>query len=203
MADGWPTYTVPAGASLVYHESVEISELKLPLQFDHIKLIPGTAGAGRFRGSPATNLAYGPRELPMEVIWPCDGTVFPPKGVRGGHDGICSQHWKVRADGVQEELPNMAWVTLKKGELVRGHSASGAGYGEPLDRDPQLVLNDVLEGYESLERAANVYGVRFSGSLDDDSLALDVEGTARQRRELALSPRSASSPLKLQEVRSK
>jgi N-methylhydantoinase B len=184
VADGWPTYIMPAAAGLLYRESVEIAELKLPLEFRHIKLLPGTGGAGRHRGSPAIEIAYGPKERPMNVLWMCDGTENPPKGVRGGHAGIRARHWKVSADGREEELPNITIAVLHKGELVRGYSTSGGGYGDPLDRSSNLVLQDVLEGYESESRAHDVYGVLFNGSREADSLSVDVSGTARHRKAL-------------------
>jgi N-methylhydantoinase B len=46
------------------------------------------------------------------------------------------------------------------------------------------VLTDVLEGYESIGKARDIYGVVFSGSIDDDSLAVDAAATAARRAEL-------------------
>jgi N-methylhydantoinase B len=61
----------------------------------------------------------------------------------------------------------------------------GGGYGDPLERDPARVLRDVVESWETLERAHDVYGVVFAGSRDDDSLAVDEAATAARRRVLA------------------
>ncbi|MBN9217731.1 MAG: hydantoinase B/oxoprolinase family protein [Mesorhizobium sp.] len=182
-ADGWITYGLPVAAGLMYRDSVEIDELKHPIAIRFLRLMEGTGGAGKFRGAPAMEVAYGPKEQPMDVIWPCDGTVYPPKGVRGGGDGFRCRHWKVGANGQEEELPNIAVLKIRKDEYVRGNQAGGGGYGNPLERDPRRVLSDVIERYETLERANDIYGVVFSGS-DPDTMGIDEAATARRRAEL-------------------
>ncbi len=117
------------------------------------------------------------------MIWPCDGTVYPPKGVRGGHEGQRCRHWKVGANGQEEELPNITVLTIRKDEYVKGNQAGGGGYGDPLDRDVRRVLNDVLERYETPDRARDIYGVVFSGS-GPDALQVDEAATDRRRSEL-------------------
>ncbi len=179
-ADGWVTYGLPVAAGLMYRDSVEIDELKHPMEVRYLRLMPGTGGAGRHRGAPAMELAYGPMKSSMEVLWPCDGTVYAPRGVRGGHDGHKCRHWKVNANGQAEELPSVAVVTLNKGEMVKGNQAGGGGYGDPLERDPQRVLHDVLERYETRERAEAVYCVLL---VEDEhgQMTVDAEGTRRLR----------------------
>ena len=62
-------------------------------------------------------------------------------------------------------------MQIRKDQRLRGRDSSGGGYGDPLTRDPLRVLTDVLEGYESLGKARDVYGVVFTGRIEDDSLA--------------------------------
>ncbi|MFE0015926.1 hydantoinase B/oxoprolinase family protein [Mesorhizobium sp. NPDC059054] len=183
LADGWITYGLPVAAGLMYRDSVEIDELKHPIAIRFLRLMPGTGGAGKYRGAPAMEVAYGPKERPMEVIWPCDGTVYAPKGVRGGHDGLRCQHWKVGANGQEEELPNIAVLTVRKDEYVKGNQAGGGGYGDPLERDPRRVLTDVLERYETPDRARDIYGVVFSGA-DAEAMKIDDAATRARRSEL-------------------
>jgi len=184
-ADGWVTYGLPVAAGLMYRDSVEIDELKHPMEVRYLRLMPGTGGAGRYRGAPAMELAYGPMKSSMEVLWPCDGTVYAPRGVRGGHDGLKCRHWKVNANGHAEELPSVAAVTLNKGEIVKGNQAGGGGYGDPLERDPQRVLRDVLERYETRERAEAVYKVALAEDKDGE-LTVDADRTQRLRANQAL-----------------
>ena len=53
----------------------------------------------------------------------------------------------------------------------------GGGWGNPLDREPQAVLDDVLDEYVSVAGAERDYGVVFTGTLDDLTLAVDTTRT--------------------------
>lgn len=180
-ADGWPNYCIPVIAGLMYRDSIEVTELKQPIEIQYLRVAPGTAGAGEYRGSFAIEMSYGPKELPMTAIFMCDGTHFAPKGVRGGHNGVSAQHWMVDTNGVAHETPNFCNTIVKKGEVLRGWSTSGGGYGDPKRRDPRRVLKDVADGFETLERARDVYGVALSGSIETEDLAIDAERTAQLR----------------------
>jgi N-methylhydantoinase B len=57
----------------------------------------------------------------------------------------------------------------------------GGGWGDPLDRDPRAVIDDVLDEYVSVDGAARHYGVVLTGSLEDLTLAVDEEATAALR----------------------
>ncbi len=67
------------------------------------------------------------------------------------------------------------------GEKIRGIDAGGGGYGDPTLRDPERVLRDVLERWETIERANEVYGVIFGGCIEDETLVIDAAATAERR----------------------
>jgi N-methylhydantoinase B len=180
-ADGWVTYGLPVVGGLMYRDSVEIDELKHPMEFKHMRLVAGTGGAGKFRGCPGLDIAIAPKEHAMTVIYPCDGQHFPAKGVRGGQDGELAAGWHVSANGLETKLANVVNIDIRKGEAIRGRDCSGGGYGNPRERDPRRVLHDVLERWETPERAADIYGVVLTGSAEDDSLAIDIPATQRLR----------------------
>ncbi|MGW4340340.1 hydantoinase B/oxoprolinase family protein [Rhodococcus koreensis] len=173
-ADGWVTYGLPVVSGLMYRDSVEVDEIKMPFQYQHMRLISGSGGAGKYRGAPGLDIAFGPKFDPITVIYPCDGQDTPPRGVLGGHDGSRAAGWRVHANGTREQLPNNTVVELQPGELIRGVDASGGGYGDPADRDPQRVLHDVVEGWESAERARTLYKV----VLTDGRVGLQVDTDA-------------------------
>jgi N-methylhydantoinase B len=183
--DGWLNYGLPVAAGLMYRGSVEVDESKYPILIRHLRVLPGGGGAGRMRGAPGSELVYGPRRDPMTVVVSCDGQVHPPQGVRGGQPGPAAETWKLRRDGTAEKLPGVVECRLEPGEWIRGIDSGGGGYGNPLDRDPQRVLRDVVEKWETQERAHDVYGVVFTGALADDSLAVDEVATAALRKALA------------------
>ncbi|MDP7642662.1 MAG: hydantoinase B/oxoprolinase family protein, partial [Alphaproteobacteria bacterium] len=107
--------------------------------------------------------------------------INPARGVRGGLDGEPAAQWKVSANGDETKLPNVVQVELQAGEFVRGLEAGGGGYGSPYERAPERVLKDVERGWETVERARDIYGVALTGSVEDDDLAIDREATEAER----------------------
>lgn len=185
VSDGWLNYGLPVAGGLMYRGSVEVDESKYPIRFRSLRVVAGGGGAGRFRGSPGAEVVYGPRHDPMTVVISCDGQVNPPQGVRGGQAGPPAATYKVGLDGHEEKLPGVVECRLAPGEWVRGVDAGGGGYGSPLERDPARVLADVLERWETPERARDIYGVVLRGTVEDDSLAVDLPATQARRRDLA------------------
>lgn len=181
-ADGWVTYSVPCASGLMYRDSVEIDEIKMPIVYKHLRMVPDTGGAGKYRGGPSFEYAYTPKAESISVIYPCDGQITPSKGVIGGEDGKPAAAWLETADGSRRKLPNAVDLVLQPGETIYGFDASGGGYGSPLERDPRLVLEDVIEGWETAEHATATYGVEFITT--PDGLVVDEEGTERRRRSL-------------------
>ncbi|MFZ0382042.1 MAG: hypothetical protein WAL38_29720, partial [Solirubrobacteraceae bacterium] len=69
---------------------------------------------------------------------------------------------------------------LHPGEIMRIQTACAAGYGDPLERDPAAVLDDVANELVSLHAAAELYGVK----IDAERLELDADGTAALREQM-------------------
>ena len=76
------------------------------------------------------------------------------------------------------------WVEHEAGERIVYEFGGGGGWGDPLDREPQAVLDDVIDEYVSLEAARRDYGVVLTGSLDDLTLAVDESATTALRNEM-------------------
>ncbi len=182
--DGWITYGLPVVAGLMYRDSVEINELSYPIHFKEIRLTQDTTGAGRNRGAPGTRITYGPSNHPMTVVFAADGQVNPARGVRGGGDGNSGELHVIDHDGSRTRAPSVGEIELTKGMWLTGLDLSGGGYGDPLEREPGRVLDDVLERYVSEAYAREVYGVVLTGQADDDTLAVDPAATRTRRAEL-------------------
>jgi len=178
VADGWITFGAPIVGGLMYRDSIELDEIKQPMLVDHARLMPGSGGAGYRRGGPSLELAYGPRKDPMTVVFGTDNTATAPKGVHGGQDGQLTYNIHHTRSGEKLTLPAVAMVTLQPGEQVKCVESTGAGYGDPRKREPDRVLRDVLDGYETLERAREVYGVVLDGSVEEETLSVDAPATA-------------------------
>jgi N-methylhydantoinase B len=100
--------------------------------------------------------------------------------------------------GTDEEFEVERSVTnqpLPAGSVTAYQFGGGGGYGDPLKRDPQAVLDDVLDELVSVEGAARDYGVVLTGSLEDLSLAIDESATARLRAARTSEAGSDRSPL--------
>jgi N-methylhydantoinase B len=70
---------------------------------------------------------------------------------------------------------------MAAGDTLIYDYGGGGGWGDPLDRDPQLVCEDVLDEYVSVEGAERDYGVVLTGTAEALTLAVDVEATTRLR----------------------
>jgi N-methylhydantoinase B len=184
VADGWVNYAIPVIAGLMYRDSVEVDELKHPIRVNALELVQDSAGAGRHRGAPAQQIELTPTGNPVTAVISCDGQHAPPRGVVGGLPGTPGATWLVSDNGDPARLPNVVQITLQKGQTLRGRDSSGGGYGDPLTRDTARVLHDVLEGWESREKARAIYGVVFTGEIEDETLAVDLPATQAARAQL-------------------
>ena len=180
-ADGWLTILGIGAAGFLFRDSVEIDEMKYPIVVHEQRIIPDSEGAGRFRGSPGALVEYGPIDgCELDLIYLSDGTFNPSEGVRGGHDGARASQRKRTADGaLSDELGSYAQLRLTPGERIVGHSCGGGGYGPPHLRDVARVAADIDEGWISVERAYEVYGVRVNADGTVDTME-----TASRRREI-------------------
>ncbi len=175
QCDGWVTYAMPDCAKTIYIDSIEVLEQKYPIRFAALRLLPDTGGAGRFRGGPASEIVFGPSRGTMQAFYFADFGAHPPAGVLGGAPGSLARVDRIAADGSAEPQPVIGDVELEPGEYVRGLEAGGGGYGDPLDRPPEAVLADVVEGWVSATAATELYGVVLT---PDDGVGPRVDEAA-------------------------
>jgi N-methylhydantoinase B len=100
-----------------------------------------------------------------------------PQGAFGGRSPLRLRS-SINPDTDDERpLTHSAAFELKAGETFQYQSQGGSGYGDPYARDPQSVLDDVLDGYVSVEGALRDYGV----VIDPVTHAIDATATAARR----------------------
>jgi N-methylhydantoinase B len=112
------------------------------------------------------------------------GMKYPMPGICGGEPGEPNR--MVIRYGSDDEFVvkhTAGWVPIAAGERIMYDYGGGGGWGDPLDRDPQAVLDDVLDEYVSAEAATRDYGVVLTGSLADLTLAVDATATDALRGE--------------------
>lgn len=174
--DAWLTLGHVGNAGLCYQDSVELDELYQPLHVYDRRIIPDTEGAGKYRGAVSYRCEFGPVGHAFEVGYVSDGHINAPKGVRGGQTGGGSDQFIRRADGSEERLPPCAQVTVNPDERIISISAGGGGYGEPMQRDPERVRKDCINGYITRERALKTYAV-----VVNECNEIDIEATRKIR----------------------
>jgi N-methylhydantoinase B len=174
-ADGWVTYVLPNAGGVTYRDSIELDELKHPIHIHYQRLAADSGGAGKFRGAPAAEVEYSTKSQAMTVVIPSDGHHVPPQGVHGGLPGSAAATYLIDLDGTRTKQPNVCTLEIIRGERVYGLDCGGGGYGNPKERDPERVREDVAEGWVSEEAAREIYGVAFlperAGKLQVDVAA--------------------------------
>ncbi len=160
--DGLNTTGFPSGVAGVPAEVIE--SLSPLIQFRR-ELRTDSGGAGTYRGGLGqwTDFGYRGGDL-WAVSALADRTRFAATGLAGGQDGALGEFM---VDEHGRPQPK-ALVTLEPHVHVHLHLPGGGGYGNPLQRSPEQVLNDVVNGYVTLEAAAQLYGVviRYIGSAN-------------------------------------
>ena len=146
---------------------IEDIESHYPLRVTRYELRENAAGPGKWRGGLGSI-----REIqflePGRFGVEGDGHCFAPWGVFGGEAGTTGGLALI--NGTQErQLPSkIADRRSQPGDILRTVSPCGGGYGDPLERDPQRVLDDVADGYVTLESARQHYGVVIhQGQVDE------------------------------------
>ena len=156
----------------------EFIESYFPLRIERYETIPDSGGAGLHRGGNGLSVAY--RFL-------CDGEVgihderwlTYPWGVLGGETGMRSSKRLVRINGTEEWLPAKAeGVKVKSGDLLYFNTWGGGGWGDPYQRDPELVRQDVRR------RLVTTEGARRYGVIISDDGTVDQAATRQLRVEL-------------------
>ena len=163
--------------------------MRFPVRCDQYELRPEPAAPGKWRGG--IGIIRRNRFL-VDGVYSCEGDrqTDPPRGIFGGWDGLVASCRK--NPGTQREQVLDAKVTgvpFARGEFVEFREPNAAGYGDPLDRPPAEVREDVLDDFTTVELARAAYGVVFA---DERTLAVDEAATEALRAELR-STRDGSS----------
>ena len=157
---------------------IEEIETEYPLRSRRWELNDNPVGHGQFRGGKG-----GLREWEFlgdgYISTEADGQRHRPWGLAGGMSAHPAEIWVVDPAGgegqrLSSKLPGRS---TKKGEVYRLVAGNGGGTGSPLDRDPEAVLDDWLDGLVTLEEAEEVYRV----AIDPEARALLTDETEARR----------------------
>jgi N-methylhydantoinase B len=185
--DGWGAMNVSFGNLI--RATAEINESIFPVRHLARDYATDTGGAGQWRGCPGT-LYVKEIDAPSQVYTYVVGRKYPMPGIAGGKPGAPNE-LHLRCGGPHKHLVEETafYITHEPGERYEYRYGGGGGWGDPLLRDPQKVLEDVLDEYVSAAAAERDYGVVLRGSLEELDLVVDESATtelrAQRRRDTA------------------
>jgi N-methylhydantoinase B len=168
------------GAGMSYISvPAELVEREVPVVVEGFGLVPDTSGAGRYRGSLGIFKSYRflhPARIMVRTNRPFESAV----GLAAGRQGTPSCNLFTPLDGEPMELPRKSHMHLevKAGDRLYHQVCGSAGHGDPCQRDPAAVLEDVREEKLSIEHARAEYGV----AIDPVTMAIDTAATDALRR---------------------
>lgn len=163
---------------------VEVLEAEHPMRIEAYGFVPDSGGAGEYRGGLALMRDIKLLESNAALSIRSDRRKFRPYGLHGGLQG--SPSWNIlnpTMDG-GEVIPTKYTGSMKRGDVIRHITAGGGGWGDPRQRDPERVLENVLDEKITAEYAYREYGV----IIDPITKTIDSVGTATLRRSLKTQP---------------
>jgi N-methylhydantoinase B len=157
---------------------VEIFESDTPLMVEERSLVCDSGGPGKMRGGLGRKMVIrvpdddtapqGPTSIALQA----GRFKYAPQGLFGAGPGVMAKFLVNDKDGDPSGL-----TLCHTGDGIQFLSAGGGGYGDPLERDPEAVDQDVGNGYVSIEKAREDYGV----VVDPGTLEVDLEETESLR----------------------
>jgi N-methylhydantoinase B len=176
-------------------QSSEVIEAEQPLAVECYELLGDRGGAGKFRGGAPYRRAY--RFLGDEAVISVrsDRRAIRPYGLYGGYPGAPSMNVLTRAGGKPEVYPAKFYGQLRYGDRFVHETAAGGGWGDPLERDPERVLKDVLNEFVSPANAHDLYGVVLAA----DGRSVDLPATEALRARIRAGRGWREAPYALRE----
>lgn len=209
---GARTFTDGIDSGGIYHSmaskmsNAETVESRVPALQIYRRELADSGGPGRFRGGVAVEFASIPHKMPVEpagVNTIGSGIALPGgRGLAGGGAGAAARNFIMRGSNLHEifasgrvplspkeiECAEMEVVAAKSFSMIAGEDvvvgvmSGGAGYGDPLRRDPEAVVQDVRDGLVSGELARSIYGVvEREGALDAQATMAERDRIRAQR----------------------
>jgi len=157
---------------------IEAQEAAQPIVIERFGFIADSAGAGRFRGGCGVrrDMRFLADEGKLTNL--SERQRFAPYGVFGGKPGRLARTVINPGPG-EEAVHGKQSREFAYGDVISFQQSGAGGYGDPLERDPALVLDDVLDDYVSTDAARDEYGVVIIGAGAD--LRVDERATAALR----------------------
>lgn len=157
------------------YKSIEVMEELYPIRLNQLALIPDSEGDGKYRGGFGYVVDYEILADETTLSLRTDRQKFAPFGVHGGRTGCLTSI--TLNPNIENRTLGKTVVTMQDGDVLRVKIAGAGGWGNHLERDVQLVLDDVRDGLVSTRRAKETYGV----VIDETTTKVDMNETQKLR----------------------
>jgi N-methylhydantoinase B len=163
---GWGGSIVGDGNSAIfsgfhgetYNCPAEIHEARNGIIVDRFSFHNEDGGEGKHRGGKGICLEYRIRSDNAWFTAAYTRSKIPPWSLEGGRPGSPNYVEIIRADGTTERYSVVSGLTLMTDDVIRVVTGTGAGWGDPMERDPELIQEDLKNGYVTPEQARKYYG---------------------------------------------
>lgn len=153
---------------------VEAIEIAYPLRIHRYGVIRDSEGAGKHRGGVGITREIEAIGHTATLGGRGDRVRIKPWGMEGGHEARGSRYYKKHGNNDVVSIPSkFQGVLLSPGDRIVIETAGGGGWGDPKERDPELIRSDVVNGFISVERAREIYHV----VIDEHTNAVDYAKT--------------------------
>ncbi len=175
--DGWGLYPpVMTGVTL---PSIEMNEIQYPSRVLKHEYVEDFTGVGKWRGTPGLDVQIQYVEESSTSVMMA-GVRNTTKGFVHGHDAPSNKVIVNYGTADAKEVTETSFaVKMPPGGIIQFYRAGGGGWGNPLERNVDAVLEDVKNGYVSIQSALNDYGV----VINEKDFTINMEETEQIRSE--------------------
>lgn len=149
---------VASTVSNMSNTPIEIIEMSFPLRVEEYALVPDSGGAGKYRGGLGARRVWRVLEKQAQASVCCERSVTPPFGLDGGLPGAPAITTLIPPQGNARKLNSKGGFLAPAGSLVVLEAPGSGGYGDPKQRDPAALSEDLLDGYVTPAAARRDYG---------------------------------------------
>ncbi len=160
--------------------NIETNEADYPHNTECTEFTPDSCGAGKCRGGCGAKYRITLYDEAPTLVMFGDGRANPPYGLFNGKPGSPNMAYINQGRKGERLLASKESVKLKKGDTYTSYPSGGGGWGDPLQRDPAAVADDLRDEIISADVCKNIYGV----VVNVDDFSVDVKGTEKLRGEL-------------------
>jgi N-methylhydantoinase B len=158
LADGNPgQFSALHGET--YNCPAEVAEARYGVTVDYLSFHDEDGGAGLHRGGKGVRIDYRMKSDNAWLTVAYTRSRILPWPLNGGCEGSPNYVKIVRADGTTENHSVTSGLTVNCDEVIRVMTGTGAGWGDPMQRDLELVKDDLKNGYITLDQANRYYGL--------------------------------------------